>query len=460
MSMEKVINRLIEDRNVQVGDHKNIYCGLSIVPKNIYMKGLRRKASVMTLRNNYIDIDDAMQVAFMGVMQGLKSSKEVNVDNFGEFFDSDSLEIKRFYKLVEKILSCYAYDMGNYKKIKQFEEETGHRLDVMNFSDLETDDVEDINKILDSMMYKQGNYEEDFTVEKVLGNSFIKFFMDNRDKLTKKQQQFLDTNGRQGRHSNSDVQYKKVIKKKIEELFADRYGIWIDNRQINTLNNRDLLESILFSKDETEFQENLIKAYDKQIIQESILELSYKILQELTKAYKDSQYVLSKDVLMEVAKVLNKKLDTIELLIESRYKAVKKVEPKTKPKKIVESRRKKVIQYTLEDEVIAEHSGIIIASEATNSDRNGIAKCCNGDRFSCNGFRWSYKDKELIFNDRPKKKRDTKRVYQFTLDGVLIAEYDSVREACEATGTGKSGILKCCNGRSSKSNGFKWQYVN
>lgn len=57
----------------------------------------------------------------------------------------------------------------------------------------------------------------------------------------------------------------------------------------------------------------------------------------------------------------------------------------------------------------------------------------------------------IIYNNSP--------IAQFTLDGELVAEYDSTRDASEATGIPYSGIYACVNGKTKKSNGFVWKKI-
>lgn len=52
------------------------------------------------------------------------------------------------------------------------------------------------------------------------------------------------------------------------------------------------------------------------------------------------------------------------------------------------------------------------------------------------------------------------RVYQFTYNGVLMKEWESIIEASELLGISKSGISDCCAGRQITAGGFRWSYKN
>lgn len=52
------------------------------------------------------------------------------------------------------------------------------------------------------------------------------------------------------------------------------------------------------------------------------------------------------------------------------------------------------------------------------------------------------------------------RVQQFTLNGVLLATYESLHIASEITGVEKHAIKDCCSGHSQTGHGYVWRYVD
>ena len=52
----------------------------------------------------------------------------------------------------------------------------------------------------------------------------------------------------------------------------------------------------------------------------------------------------------------------------------------------------------------------------------------------------------------------SKAVTQFTLDGEIVAEYFSMREAERVTGVQIANIISACKGRYKTAGGFKWKY--
>ena len=56
------------------------------------------------------------------------------------------------------------------------------------------------------------------------------------------------------------------------------------------------------------------------------------------------------------------------------------------------------------------------------------------------------------------RKDQSKKVKQFTKDGVFIKEYPSIHEVERQTGFYNGNISKCCNGRTKSSYGYIWRY--
>jgi len=51
-------------------------------------------------------------------------------------------------------------------------------------------------------------------------------------------------------------------------------------------------------------------------------------------------------------------------------------------------------------------------------------------------------------------------VIQMDLNGGLIKEFKSIKEAAESTNTHNGKIVQVCKGQRKTSNGFKWKYKN
>lgn len=64
-------------------------------------------------------------------------------------------------------------------------------------------------------------------------------------------------------------------------------------------------------------------------------------------------------------------------------------------------------------------------------------------------------NKGLKLSDSQKKKG--KKVYQYTKDGVLVMQYQSIEDACRKTGI--LHIWDCCNGKRKYAGGFIWTHT-
>lgn len=56
------------------------------------------------------------------------------------------------------------------------------------------------------------------------------------------------------------------------------------------------------------------------------------------------------------------------------------------------------------------------------------------------------------------QKRQARTVEQYTLDGKLVGEFSSIKDAAKALGKHHSNISKCCNGKVNSAYGFVWKF--
>lgn len=70
------------------------------------------------------------------------------------------------------------------------------------------------------------------------------------------------------------------------------------------------------------------------------------------------------------------------------------------------------------------------------------------------------KGKRLSEATKERMRQNSQRVnvYQYTLDGELIAVYKSTRDAARCCGLNNSSISKCCRGEWETASGYVWKY--
>ena len=121
-------------------------------------------------------------------------------------------------------------------------------------------------------------------------------------------------------------------------------------------------------------------------------------------------------------------------------------------------RYKRVYQYTLEGDFVAEWDNLTLAAEGCGGINKitGISQCCNGKRKTAYGFQWRYEK-----FDRLSKQELTgvkKRIVQKDLEGNVIQIYNSVSEAADALGMkSHTSICNVLNGRAKTAYGFLWE---
>lgn len=130
--------------------------------------------------------------------------------------------------------------------------------------------------------------------------------------------------------------------------------------------------------------------------------------------------------------------------------------PDTQIKKRLNAQNKAVFQFTINGEFVAGFRSIQYAEDCTGIPAGNIHRAANNNlRQIAGGYLWSFsKDEIPTYNPGT----NAKTVLQFSLDGVLIAEYPSAKEAESKTGALRSVICLCCKGKVKTAGGFVWKY--
>lgn len=117
--------------------------------------------------------------------------------------------------------------------------------------------------------------------------------------------------------------------------------------------------------------------------------------------------------------------------------------------------KKNVFKYDKKGCLVEKFECLEDAAKTVGASKQSISGACLSVNKLYKGFYWSYKLQEPFIPGTDKR---LKKVYQYTLDGVLANEFKSVAEASRKTGASKTSIAKVCRGEYSKSNGFIWRY--
>ncbi len=117
--------------------------------------------------------------------------------------------------------------------------------------------------------------------------------------------------------------------------------------------------------------------------------------------------------------------------------------------------KKEVYKYDKEGKLVQKFECLEDAAKTVGATKQSISSACLSVNKLYKSFYWSYKLQEPFIPGTDKR---LKKVYQYTLYGVLVNDFKSVAEASRKTGASKTSIAKVCRGEFSKSNGYRWSY--
>ena len=133
---------------------------------------------------------------------------------------------------------------------------------------------------------------------------------------------------------------------------------------------------------------------------------------------------------------------------------------KLDPQEALEKQARAVLQYSIEGEFIKRYDKIQNAADALNISKKGIQECCIGRQKSAYGYIWKYEDPTYVRKcNRDLKKCGALNVRQYTLEGELVSEYESINEAARRTGVNPVTISHCCKNKQVSSGGYIWKYT-
>ncbi len=138
---------------------------------------------------------------------------------------------------------------------------------------------------------------------------------------------------------------------------------------------------------------------------------------------------------------------------------------KSNAQKGIAKRMKQVSQYSLQGEKLAVYPSIKFAAEATGISKTTINGVAGKRRLTAGNYIWQYGDgaqtidlsnywgnKRAIASAKRRRK-----VTQYDMQGRVIAHFESITAASQATGDQISAISKCLSGELHSSKGFVWK---
>ena len=123
---------------------------------------------------------------------------------------------------------------------------------------------------------------------------------------------------------------------------------------------------------------------------------------------------------------------------------------------------KEIYQLDENKNILAKFSSLLAAEDATGIQSKNIYRVCTGKNKSVGGYYWCYAEKYNEWTiEKSKKLIPIKPIYQMTLDGKIIAKFNSMSEAIKILNFKScSKISMCCNKKRKTAYGFRWRYVD
>lgn len=127
--------------------------------------------------------------------------------------------------------------------------------------------------------------------------------------------------------------------------------------------------------------------------------------------------------------------------------------------------KKKIFCYSLQGIFICSYSSLSEAERMTKVPNSNISRAAK-KQGKAGDYLWSYTNEislppyQRTCNFKEKPAHNIKKVQQFDLNQNFIAEFNSIKEAAQATGTNYSSLGMVCNGKRRTAGGFIWRFKN
>ena len=150
----------------------------------------------------------------------------------------------------------------------------------------------------------------------------------------------------------------------------------------------------------------------------------------------------------EIQKILD--ANQVEKLPTKRKQKTIDKQAKIKEEKIKNRKpQKNYIHYDLSGNILGKYIGIIQASKKTGCHPHLINNCCkNKSYYTVNDTTFRYEGD--LFDYVPYNQytqKTSRKVSKYTLDGIFVEEFDSIKRACIEAGISETGanISRCCH---------------
>ena len=143
------------------------------------------------------------------------------------------------------------------------------------------------------------------------------------------------------------------------------------------------------------------------------------------------------------------------------YESQKNAIQKAMNRKLTGYGKKKVFQFNLDGTLVKVWNSAKDVEDSTGMNASSISLACSGKIAQAYGYLWSRTEDVSDKLDSVQMKlsrRKNRKVFQYSLDGVLVKSWNSIQEAANATRVDGSGISKVCRGKQAQTGGYIWKY--
>lgn len=167
-------------------------------------------------------------------------------------------------------------------------------------------------------------------------------------------------------------------------------------------------------------------------------------------------------------KTISEVAKELKINIGSLYNKIYKNELKVPKNKHIE---KEIVQLDFEGNLLKQYKSARECCRMGNFNPSDISSCCKGRQLTHKGFIFMYlkdylnKEKDnfgrIFVSEQIKQapcKNKKKKVYQYSLSGEFIKQYESLTDVQKETGFDLRNISACCKGKTKTSNGFIWRF--
>lgn len=118
--------------------------------------------------------------------------------------------------------------------------------------------------------------------------------------------------------------------------------------------------------------------------------------------------------------------------------------------------RKKVYQYTLAGDFVAEHESVEMASIVAGCAASQMTITASSEHRTAMGYQWRFEYREFY----PQVKKGVDReIHCYSMDGIFIRSFSSLTKAANFIGENTTGNLAACaKGKKLTVRGYQWRY--